>query len=337
MTMNPLTLPNTSKIIDWWRKSLTLLWKNIFKEKIMQIIITHPNFDYLAQEIAKNNPKTVRVWNVDFKRFSDGTPNLFIHNVKEDIEHQEVTYIGDFSRDEDLFMQIALMRWIIDYNAGKLRIIAPYFHTGTMERIQKKWEIATAKYLADEFSGIPSGRNAKNSLHTFDIHALQERFFFDSRMINAELHTAMSLIKEKISKDTVIVFPDEGAQKRFAGDFEWYETIICSKIREWDTRKVTVKEGNPKGKKLLIVDDLIQSGGTIRETAELLRSLWAIRVDAFATHGVFPWESYKKLAPYLDILYTTDSIPENKNRVSQVQNMEMLSITPLIEKILFRN
>jgi phosphoribosylpyrophosphate synthetase len=117
-------------------------------------------------------------------------------------------------------MQIALMRGIIDYNASKLRIIAPYFHTGTMERIQKKGEIATAKYLADEFSGIPSGRSAKNSLHTFDIHALQERFFFDSQRINAELHTAMSLIKERITKDSVIVFPDEGAQKRFGLDFE---------------------------------------------------------------------------------------------------------------------
>jgi phosphoribosylpyrophosphate synthetase len=57
-------------------------------------------------------------------------------------------------------------------------------------------------------------------LHTFDIHALQERFFFDSQRINAELHTAMSLIKEKIPKDSVIVFPDEGAQKRFGLDFE---------------------------------------------------------------------------------------------------------------------
>jgi hypothetical protein len=63
--------------------------------------------------------------------------------------------------------------------------------------------------LADEFSALPSGRNAKNSLHTFDIHALQERFFFDSRMINAELHTAMGLIKNIIPRDTVIVFPDE--------------------------------------------------------------------------------------------------------------------------------
>ena len=92
-------------------------------------------------------------------------------------------------------------------------------------------------------------------------------------MINAELHTAMGLIKNIIPRDTVIVFPDEGAQKRFSLEFEGYETIVCSKVRDGDKRKVTIKEGNPNGKKLLIVDDLIQSGGTIRETAELLRSL----------------------------------------------------------------
>jgi phosphoribosylpyrophosphate synthetase len=156
-------------------------------------------------------------------------------------------------------------------------------------------------------------------------------------MINAELHTAMGLIKNIIPRDTVIVFPDEWAQKRFSLEFEWYETIVCSKVRDGDKRKVTIKEGNPNGKKLLIVDDLIQSGGTIRETAELLRSLWGIKVDAFATHGVFPNASFVGLASCLDTLYTTDSLPKNKDYAWQVSNMNILSITPLVEKILFRS
>lgn len=303
----------------------------------MKTIIAHPNFQYLANELVEKNPETLEHGRVDFARFPDGTPNLFIHNVKETIEHRDVTYIGDFSSNENLFEQLALIRWIVDYYANKVRIIVPYFNCGTMERQSKKGEVATARYLADEFSSLPSGRDAKNSLHTFDIHALQERFYFDSRTINAELHTTMSLIKQQIPKDTVIVFPDEGAAKRFSEDFKEYEKIICSKLRDGDTRKITLKEWNPQGKNVVIVDDLIQSWGTLVETAWVLQQLWAISVKAFAPHGVFPKDSHKRVSWEFDALIVTDTLPENNNRVKQEANMQVLSIASLIEKIILRN
>lgn len=300
----------------------------------MKTLITHPNFDYLWEQLVERNPHIVRKGKVDFKKFPDGTPNMFIHDVKDTIEHQEVTYIGDFSTTKEFFEQFSLIASLVDYYASKVRIIVPYFNCGTMERQSKKWEVATAKYVADMFSSLASWRDSKNSLHTFDIHALQERFYFDSHTINAELHTAMSLIKTKISPDTVIVFPDEWAAKRFWEEFHWYEKIICSKVREGEKRIVTIKEWNPNGKKCLIVDDLIQSGKTIIETAEVLRNHGGIQINAFATHGVFPLDSHKELAWELDELMVTDSIPENKKRAESVPNMKVFSIAPLIEKIL---
>lgn len=132
-----------------------------------------------------------------------------------------------------------------------------------------------------------------------------------------------------------IVFPDEGAQKRFASEFPDADTIVLSKIREGAERKVTLKEGNPEGKDLLLIDDLIQSGGTLIESAKYLRSLWATSVSAFATHGVFPNDSYKKLAEHLDMLYVTDSIPENVTRAQGIENMKIISLRADIEKIIF--
>ena len=58
--------------------------------------------------------------------------------MKTDIEHQDVTYIGDFSSLDTLVEQYALIRGMIDYYADKIRIIVPYFPVGTMERIAKK-------------------------------------------------------------------------------------------------------------------------------------------------------------------------------------------------------
>jgi phosphoribosylpyrophosphate synthetase len=144
----------------------------------------------------------------------------------------------------------------------------------------------------------------------------------------------MNHIRE-IARDMVIVFPDEGAEKRFAKEFPNHETIVLSKKREGGERVISLKEGNPEGKDLLLVDDLIQSGGTLIRAAEFLRKLGATSVSGYATHGVFPGDSHKKLAQALDMLYVTDSIPENNTRAQEVENMKIISLQKDFEKLMF--
>lgn len=298
-------------------------------------LITHPNFSDLWEAIAKEQGMDFP--QVRFENFPDQWPNLFINDIKESIEHQDVTYIGDFSRPEDMFINYAMMRGILDYYAGKLRVIMPYFPVGTMERISEKWEIATAKYFADVMSHLPEGRSGKTSIHTFDIHALVERFFFDSFKVNLEIHTAMwPLSKEQIEYNTVIAFPDEGAEKRFAKDFSKYEIIVLSKKRIGNQRMIDLKKGDPRGKDIYLVDDLIQSGGTLMQAADFLRSLWAQSVAAFATHGIFPWDSHIKLAKKLDMLFVTDSVPANIERAKNIKNMEVISLQEDFGKLIFQ-
>ncbi len=295
-------------------------------------LIAHPNFLELWKKIAAE--KGMDFPQVRFENFPDQWPNLFISDIKESIEHQDVTYIWDFSRPEDMFINYAMMRGILDYYAGKLRVIMPYFPVGTMERISEKWEIATAKYFADIMSHLPEWRNGKTSIHTFDIHALVERFLFDSFKVNLETHTAMNHLSV-IAKEKVIVFPDEWAEKRFWKEFPNHEIIVLSKKRVWNERVIELKEWNPEGKDLLMVDDLIQSWGTLIRSAEYLRGLWAKSVSGYATHGVFPNDSYKKLTAVLDNLYVTDSIPENNERALQAENMHVFSLQADIEKLIF--
>jgi len=301
----------------------------------MKTILSHPNFEYLAESIANDNNDKINKADISMKTFPDSWPNIFINDVKDLVEHREITYIWDFSKPEDLFINFAAIRWIIDYYADKVRVILPYFPVWTMERIETKWEIATAKYFADIMSLLPSWREAKTSIHIFDIHALVERFLFDSRQVNAEIHTAMSLLKEEIIWKT-IVFPDDWAKKRFGRDFENFDVIVCGKVRENDKRIIQIKEWDPNWKDVIIIDDLIQTWWTIKETADKLRNLWAKSVSAYATHWVFPNNSHIELVKSLDKLIVTDSIPENINRAKDIVNMQVLSIKPLIEKIIFR-
>jgi len=295
-------------------------------------LIAHPNFIEIWKEIAEK--RGMEFPQVAFWEFPDQWPNLFIEDIKESIEHHDVTYIWDFSKPGDMFINYAMMRGILDYYAGKLRVIMPYFPVGTMERISEKWEIATAKYFADIMSHLPEGRDGKTSIHTFDIHALVERFLFDSFKVNLEPHTAMSHLEE-ITKDKVIVFPDEGAEKRFSKEFPDHEIIVLSKKRVWNERVIELKQWNPEWKDLLMIDDLIQSWGTLVRSAEFLRWLWARSVSWYATHWVFPWNSHITLAKAMDTLYVTDSIPENIQRAEDVDNMEIISLREDYEKLIF--
>lgn len=303
----------------------------------METIIAHPNFEYLADNIVSKND-TIKKWSVKFEYFKDGWPNFYINDIEKDIEHKSITYIWDFSKPEYLFENYSIIRALIGYYADRVRVIVPFFPVGTMERISEKWEVATSRYMADILSNFPSWRNHKTSIHIFDIHTLEQRFFFDDFKVNPELHTAMSLIKAKISKDTIVVFPDEWAKKRFSKDFEWYEVIACSKVRKWEEREIVINDWNVSWKEVVIVDDLIQTWWTIIKTAELLRKLWASKVIAFATHWVFPDNSHIKLCSVVDILYATDTIPFNYKKMEDIHNLTVLSISDIINKqIICRN
>jgi len=74
---------------------------------------------------------------VRFENFPDQWPNLFIDDIKGVIEHQDVTYIWDFSRPEDFFINYSIMRGILDYYAGKLRVVMPYFQKILMQDLLK--------------------------------------------------------------------------------------------------------------------------------------------------------------------------------------------------------
>ena len=93
-----------------------------------------------------------------------------------------------------------------------------------------------------------------------------------------------------------------------------YEIIVCGKIRDGDVRTVTVQDGDPSDRKVVIVDDLVQTGGTLYECGVALEKLGAKSVSAFVAHGVFPQEAWKRFArggdrDVFETFYLTNSIP----------------------------
>jgi len=175
--------------------------------------------------------------------------------------------------------------------------------------------------LARILSAVPLTQTGPAKLLIYDIHTLQNRFYFGDNVIPL-LVTAVPLLlkrlEEKFSeeerKNIAIAYPDEGASKRFGKDLHYYQ-IICTKVRDGNKRIVSIKEGDPTGKHVIIIDDLVQTGGTLIECKNALLKANAKEVSAYVTHAFFPkqsWKNFTEVKPPekpFSYFFTTNSCP----------------------------
>jgi len=210
-----------------------------------------PAMHNLAEEIRSCSEKNpIVLGDIEWHEFPDKWPNLFIRN-SEQIRNSHVLFLASLHNPLSIFEQISLLYHLPKYLCRSLKILLPYFPTGTMERIQIQGEIATAYSLAQMLSSIPLTRTGPSEIVIFDIHALQNQFYFSSNIIVRLESTVGLLLNELKDKEInnvkyAIAFPDDGAHKRFSYIFDNtnYPIVICSKIRQDDEKRITtVKEG----------------------------------------------------------------------------------------------
>ncbi|KAH9496214.1 ribose phosphate diphosphokinase subunit prs4 [Bulinus truncatus] len=274
---------------------------------------------------------------IKWNKFADGYPNLFIEDVKY-MAGKDVIFIGSFHSTEIIFEQLSVLYAFPRYLARSFHFILPYFPTGTMERVDTEGQIATAKTLATLLSSIPLCAQGPAQIIIYDIHALQERFYFSDNVI-PRLETAIPLLQRVLNshpqKDKLaLAFPDDGAYKRFHSYFpEDDRLIVCAKKRvEGNKRIVTIKDGHPKGKHVVIIDDLVQSGGTLIECAKVLVKQGAKSVSAYVTHPVFPnqsWKSFINCDPPFANFWITNSIP-HAEEICKNKPFRLLSLSDII-------
>lgn len=117
------------------------------------------------------------------------------------------------------------------------------------------------------------------------------------------------------------------------------------KKRIGDIRRVLVADGEPAGKHCVLVDDLVQSGGTLIQAAKALRDAGALSVSAYTTHAIFARDSWKKFViptdgseqpepTYIDTFYITNSVPSVASKLRGIKPFEVLSIAPIISDVL---
>ncbi|XP_017612632.1 ribose-phosphate pyrophosphokinase 4 [Gossypium arboreum] len=293
--------------------------------------------EVLAKRIAAESD-AIELRSINWRTFDDGFPNLFIPNANG-IRGQNVAFLASFSSPAVIFEQLSVIYALPKLFISSFTLVLPFFPTGTSERMEDEGDVATAFTLARILSHIPTSRGGPTSLVTFDIHALQERFYFGDTILPC-FESGIPLLKNRLQKlpdsDKIsIAFPDDGAWKRFHKQLQHFPTIVCNKVRIGDQRIVRIKEGDATGRHVVIVDDLVQSGGTLIECQKVLAASGATKISAYVTHGIFPKSSWQRFEhdnggqpeKGLTYFWITDSCPHTVKEVKCKRPFEILSLS----------
>lgn len=273
---------------------------------------------------------------VDEKYFADGEVNFTIPGLHS-LTGKHVTFYANFDtkRIEDLYCLHA----IGNMQPSFLEIVVPFFPTATMEREMHEGSLVTA--CVDSFLLSAINPRCPMRIVTLDLHTMAQQFYFPNGVC-ATLWSCMPYVGKNVCKhDDIIVFPDEGAWKRFKGQFPCHETVRCSKVRsasDADGRSVELHADaveKVRGRRVFIVDDLVRSGNTILECAKAARAAGATCVNAFVSHAVFPRHEFENFfeSTLLDKFWITDSCINTCTKIAarqaNVSTRELFQILPL--------
>ncbi len=303
----------------------------------MITLLACPQMSALAAGIAAAHDQ-IETGNIRWDAFADGFPDVLVENI-EVIRNHHLAFLAAFDTPGDIFTQLSAIYEIPRYAVRSFKVVLPYYPTGTMERVDRDGQVATAATLAKMISGVPMTLSGPTQVIIFDIHALQERFYFSDQVI-PRLESGVPLLRDRLAAydNLAIAFPDEGAWKRFGRWFEEYPLIVCHKVRDGGRRRISIREGDPAGRHVVIVDDLAMSGGTLLECRRALTARRAAAVSAYVTHGVFPnaaWQPF--LTAGFEHFWMTDSVPRMAAELQSRPPFEILSLDNTIARLLMED
>lgn len=262
----------------------------------------------LARKIADR--LYIKLGDADVGRFSDGEISVIIN---ENVRGSDVFIIqSTCAPTNDSLMELVVMVDALRRaSAGRITAVIPYFGYARQDRRVRSARVPiTAKVVADFLSSVGVDR-----VLTVDLHAEQIQGFFDVPVDNV-FGSPVLLEHMKLQKwnSPVMVSPDIGgvvrarAMAKLMNDADL--AIIDKRRPKANESQVMHIIGDVNGRDCIMVDDMIDTGGTLCKAAEALKKNGAKRVFAYATHPVFSGNAYENLRDSaIDEVIVTDSIP----------------------------
>jgi len=257
-------------------------------------------------------PGSTKVLFVEAGTFDDGELDVRIPELHS-VCGQKVLYVANWSPGMRM-TDLACLMAIAENSPDFLDILIPFSGAATMERESVEGEIAMANVEAKLLSCLPG----RKRIVIPDLHTLQNKFYFQGASVRLPslVPHLLALLRERGEKDEspfVVVFPDEGAKKRYAKELDLGpdQPLCCSKERIGEERVVRVEDAQrAAGRRVVIVDDLVRTGGTLMKCARALRAASATKVVVIVPHSVLPGDAAERIEACedIDLFLTTDSV-----------------------------
>ena len=287
----------------------------------------------LSKEISKL--LKLKLVNTNIKRFSDG--EIYIE-INENIRGNSVFVIQSTSNPaNDNLMELLLCIDALRRSSAKnITAVIPYYGYARQDRKVVPRTSISAKVVANLITNAGASR-----VVTVDLHAGQIQGFFDMPVDNLFTTPLFArYIKKKLkNKKLICVSPDVGGVQRTRG----LATKIKADLAIIDKRRPKPGKsqvmniiGNVKGKTCIIVDDIIDSGGTIVNAVDALKKNGATEVYVFITHAVLSGDAANKIKKSkIKKLVITDTI-DNYQKIKNNNKIEVLSISSLMAEAIKR-
>lgn len=289
---------------------------------------SHPE---LAKEIA--DLMGVELGKATVSKFSDGEISVSIWESVRDKDVFIIQSTGNPVNDnlmELLIMVDAMKR----ASAGSINAVIPYYGYARQDRKAKARDPITAKLVADLLVAAGVDR-----VITMDLHANQIQGYFDipvDHMIGLPTLTEYFIKKEM--EDVVIVSPDHGSVPRARNMAERMNcpiAIVDKRRPEPNKSEIMNIIGNIEGKNCIILDDMIDTAGTICNAANAIKDMGAKAVYACATHAVLSGPAVERLeASAIEELVLLNTVPLAEEK--KLEKMKFLSVAPLFAEAISR-
>ena len=282
------------------------------------MVFSGTNSRYLAEKICIS--LGCELGNMNITHFADGE---FAVSYEESIRGSHVFLVQSTFPNSDNLMELLLM---IDAakraSAKSIIAVIPYFGWARQDRKDKPRVSIGAKLVADLLSVAGIDR-----LITMDLHADQMQGFFDVPVDHLYASTVfIPYIKSLKLENLVIATPDVGGSKRASTYSKYLDVplVLCHKTREKANVVASMQIiGDVQDKNVILIDDMVDTAGTITKAADIMKEAGARSVRAIATHCVMSGPASERVQnSMLEELVFTDSIPYS-NRCAKVRQLSI--------------
>ena len=285
-------------------------------EKLPYMVFSGTKSKYLAEKICSS--LGCQLGKLQITTFADGE---FAVSYEESIRGRDVFLVQSTFPNSDNLMELLLM---IDAakraSARNIVAVIPYFGWARQDRKDKPRVCIGAKLVADLLSVAGIDR-----LITMDLHADQEQGFFNVPVDHLYASTIMMPYISSLNlKNLCIATPDVGGSKRASVYAKYFDCplVLCNKTRKCANVVSEMQViGDVKGKDVILVDDIVDTAGTITMAANLMKEKGANSVRAIASHCVMSGPASERIQDsVIEEMEFTDSIPYS-NRCAKVKQL----------------